>query len=66
NIVIVTRVLEVSKLPLPESHKPTFKASRPQQKSTHFNPTANIPDEYLPPNNIFFLQKLPEIINNNL
>ncbi|KAK4516986.1 GPN-loop GTPase 2 [Mucor velutinosus] len=53
---------EVSKLPLPGSHKPTFKASRPQQKSTHFNPTANIPDEYLPPNNILFLQKLPETI----
>lgn len=29
---------------------------------SHFNPTANIPDEYLPPNNILFLQKLPETI----
>lgn len=29
---------------------------------THFNPTANIPDEYLPSNNIFCLQKLPEAI----
>ncbi|CAO3646469.1 unnamed protein product [Mucor hiemalis] len=53
---------EVSKLPLPGSHKPTFKASRPQTSSSHFNPTANIPDEYLPPNNILFLQKLPETI----
>lgn len=31
-------------------------------ESAHFNPTANIPDEYLPPNNILFLQKLPETI----
>lgn len=53
---------EVSKLPLPGSHKPTFKAGRPQNNSSHFNPTANIPDEYLPPNNILFLQKLPETI----
>ncbi|KAG2233106.1 hypothetical protein BDF21DRAFT_422056 [Thamnidium elegans] len=54
---------EVSKLPLPGSHKPTFKASRPQTNApSHFNPTANIPDEYLPPNNILFLQRLPETI----
>ncbi|OBZ85837.1 U2 small nuclear ribonucleoprotein B'', partial [Choanephora cucurbitarum] len=54
---------QVAKMPLPGSHKPTFKASRPQQNSSsHFNPTANIPDEYLPPNNILFLQKLPETI----
>ncbi|KAI8887462.1 U2 small nuclear ribonucleoprotein B [Backusella circina FSU 941] len=53
---------EVSKMPLPGSHKPTFKASRPQGQNRHFNPTANIPDEYLPPNNILFLQKLPETI----
>ncbi|KAI8978049.1 hypothetical protein BDB01DRAFT_800604 [Pilobolus umbonatus] len=55
---------EVSKMPLPGSHKPTFKAGvKPNHNAAaHFNPTANIPDEYLPPNNILFLQNLPETI----
>lgn len=31
-------------------------------KGSNYNPTAHIPDEYLPPNNILFLQNLPETI----
>ncbi|KAI7900713.1 uncharacterized protein BX663DRAFT_438748 [Cokeromyces recurvatus] len=61
----MTKKQEISKLPLPGSHKPSFKANRQLNKpsgSAHFNPTANIPDEYLPPNKILFLQNLPETI----
>ncbi|KAI8069762.1 uncharacterized protein B0P05DRAFT_513935 [Gilbertella persicaria] len=59
----MARKEQVAKMPLPGSHKPTFKASRPQTAApSQHNPTANIPDEYLPPNSILFLQKLPETI----
>ncbi|KAI8988034.1 hypothetical protein BDF20DRAFT_853435 [Mycotypha africana] len=53
---------EVSKLPLPGAHKPTFKPGRLPPGAVPMNPTANIPDEYLPPNKILFLQNLPETI----
>ncbi|CEI95026.1 hypothetical protein RMCBS344292_09227 [Rhizopus microsporus] len=57
---------ELWKSPLPGSHKPTFKAGKAASKSrgkgSNYNPTAHIPDEYLPPNNILFLQNLPETI----
>ncbi|KAG1466783.1 hypothetical protein G6F46_000057 [Rhizopus delemar] len=62
----LARKEEVSKMPLPGSHKPTFRAGKTASKSkvkgSNYNPTAHIPDEYLPPNNILFLQGLPETI----
>lgn len=56
---------EVAKSPLPGSHKPTFKAGRPAGANRH-NPSSNIPDEYLPPNKILFLQNLPETITQSM
>lgn len=56
---------EVAKTPLPGSHKPTFNAGRPAGGSNRKNPSANIPDEFLPPNKILFLQNLPETITQS-
>lgn len=63
----MTKKAEVAKLPLPGSHKPTFNAGRPAGvgKRTN-NPSANIPDEFLPPNKILFLQNLPESITQSM
>ncbi|CDH49626.1 rna-binding domain-containing protein [Lichtheimia corymbifera JMRC:FSU:9682] len=47
-------------LPLPGSHKPTFKPPRSSAGPAISNP--QIPDEYLSPNKILFLQNLPESI----
>ncbi|KAG1056933.1 hypothetical protein G6F43_001213 [Rhizopus delemar] len=63
----IARKEEVSKMPLPGSHKPTFKSSKRANKTsrgkgTSQHSTAHIPDEYLPPNSILFLQNLPETI----
>ncbi|KAG1474959.1 hypothetical protein G6F56_000025 [Rhizopus delemar] len=60
---------DVSRMPLPGSHKPTFRAGKPATKSnksknTPRNPTAHIPDEFLPANSILFLQNLPETITH--
>lgn len=43
----------------PEAGRPA-KAARPGLKSTHPATTAVVPDEYLPPNKILFVQNLPE------
>ncbi|ORZ26024.1 hypothetical protein BCR42DRAFT_364629 [Absidia repens] len=53
---------QVKLLPLPGSHKPTFKAPGTRNKnSPAAQPPRNaIPDDYLPPNNILFLQNLTE------
>ncbi|ORY96688.1 hypothetical protein BCR43DRAFT_440576 [Syncephalastrum racemosum] len=55
-------------LPLPGANKPQFKQPRPKpgkkkRKTGGCNiELKRIPDEYLPPNNILFLQNLPETI----
>ncbi|KAI8096769.1 uncharacterized protein BX664DRAFT_324781 [Halteromyces radiatus] len=53
---------QVKLLPLPGSHKPTFKAPGTRSKTAKAGaPQRNaIPDDYLPPNSILFLQNLPE------
>ncbi|KAI8340452.1 hypothetical protein BC941DRAFT_467619 [Chlamydoabsidia padenii] len=53
---------QVRQLPLPGSHKPTFKAPGSRTKDSRIAaPQRNaIPDDYLPPNNILFLQNLTE------
>ncbi|KAI8142931.1 hypothetical protein BJV82DRAFT_539169 [Fennellomyces sp. T-0311] len=66
-------------MPLPGSHKPTYKGPGQGKPKTSGSigeilitaivnaprpsgPTQHIPDEYLPPNSILFLQNLPETI----
>ncbi|KAL0084670.1 hypothetical protein J3Q64DRAFT_1743637 [Phycomyces blakesleeanus] len=58
---------EVRNLPLPGSHKPTFApaGSIPPPSNNTFSSGQHIPDEYLPPNSILFLQNLPEDIEHN-
>ncbi|CAO3616951.1 unnamed protein product [Cunninghamella echinulata] len=55
---------QVRSLPLPGSHKPTFKAPGTRNKDSRTGAQRNIiPDDYLPPNNILFLQNLSEKAN---
>ncbi|KAG0164423.1 hypothetical protein DFQ28_010305 [Apophysomyces sp. BC1034] len=57
----MTRKEERRMMPLPGSHKPTF---NPMGNAAGAGGAASqkIPDEYLPPNAILFLQNLPETI----
>ncbi|KAI9497867.1 hypothetical protein BDB00DRAFT_755736 [Zychaea mexicana] len=49
-------------LPLPGANKQALKGPAPAGVPRPPGPTQHIPDEFLPPNNILFLQNLPETV----